>query len=321
MNKRSLSIPIVPLIVFSISIFSVVFYACSDMIDRYRIGLCYAHAPTDAGLSSDSADPLEACRALGLSPGDVVSARWVLPDGSDPPAAAFANYHLGHAIKSAFGTNVSPREGDRFLALSTGNAQIAGQTGYGPMPGLVKGYSHSLPSGFPAASTACPTPVTYDLFYDGIALEAVVRVPQRATGFLFDFKLYTSEYPDWKCMKFADHFIMLVSPAPAGSVNSNVCFSSDGPISINTSFITECSACSGGTTELAGTGFEAYGASPWLETMAPVGGGSVITVRFAIWDNSDGACDTVILIDNWRWVTFPVTGPGTNVEGGNCPCR
>ncbi|MBN2351707.1 MAG: hypothetical protein JXD23_03985 [Spirochaetales bacterium] len=49
-------------------------------------------------------------------------------------------------------------------------------------------------------------------------------------------------------------------------------------------------------------------------------GDSTITVRFAIWDNSDGLLDTLILIDNWRWVTFPVAGANTYVKGDSCPC-
>ncbi len=320
MNKRSIPVPILPIVMTALSIFSMIFYACSDMIDRYRLGLCYPHAPADSGLSLTSADPLDACRALGLSGADVLSARWVLPDGSDPPAAALATYHLGHALMSGFGANVSPREGVRFLVLSTGNAQTAAQAGYNPNPGTNKGYSNLLPPGFPAGSTSC-SPIAYSGFYDGIALEVILRTPKYATGFLFDYKLYTSEYPQWKCTQFADHFITVVWPPPPGSVNTNVCFSSDGPISINTAFITECSTCPGGVSELAGTGFESYGASPWIETVAPVSGDTNVAVRFAIWDNSDSNYDTVILIDNWRWVTFPVSGTGTQVEGGNCPCR
>ena len=84
------------------------------------------------------------------------------------------------------GANVSPQEGSRCLVLSAGNAQMAGQAGYAPNTGFEKGYSNLLPTGFPAPSASCPS-VTYGEAYDGIALEAVVRVPRYAAGFLFDY--------------------------------------------------------------------------------------------------------------------------------------
>ncbi len=295
-------------------------FSCSDMLSHYaskHLGPCLPHTVRDGGLALDSNDPLDACKAIGLNEKDIVSTRWVLPDGSEPPAA---NFHIGHALFSSFGDNVRVQEGSRCLALSTGNAQLAAAAGYSPNLGFDKLYSHPLPPGFPAQSTTC-APQTYQKAHDGIALEIVLRVPSDAKGFLFDFKFYTSEYPDWICSIFPDHFIVLVSPAPKGSINSNICFTAEGPICVNSSLISVCKNCTDGDAELAGTGFENYGATVWLETIAPVHEKSTITVQFTIWDNSDGIYDSIVLIDNWRWVTFKVDGAHTYVKDTLCPCE
>jgi hypothetical protein len=295
------------------------FFACSDMIEHYTskdLGPCLPHTPCDGSLAVDSLDPLDACKAIGLCENEVISARWVLPDGSAPPET---NFHIGHALVSAFGANVRPQEGVQCLLLSTGNALQAGQPGYTPNLGFDKSYTHLLPPDFPAQSTSCPVQ-GFGEAHDGIALEAVLKVPRHAKGFLFDFKFYTAEYPDYTCSIFPDHFIVLVSPVLQGSIDSNICYSPDGPICVNSCFISVCTDCFDGNEELVGTGFESHGATPWMETIAPLNGDSQITVQFTIWDNSDGVYDSVVLIDNWRWTTFNMEQPVTYGKNG-CPCN
>ncbi|MBN1798837.1 MAG: choice-of-anchor L domain-containing protein [Spirochaetales bacterium] len=264
----------------------------------------------------DSLDPLDACKAIGLNEKEIISARWILPDGSEPPVN---NFHIGHALFSGFGQNIKVQEGERFLVLSTGNAQLAGQAGFIPNPGFNKNYTHPLPPGFPAQSATCPVQA-FGGGCDGITLEAVLKVPRDATGFLFDFKFYTAEYPGWICTIYPDHYIVLVSPSVPGSVDTNICHTPDGPICVNNSAIRVCTNCADGTDELTGTGFESYGATAWLETIAPVREKSQITVQFTIWDNSDGVFDSVVLIDNWRWVTFQVPEALTYIKDDSCPC-
>ena len=83
--------------------------------------------------------------------------------------------------------------------------------------------------------------------------------------------------------------------------------------------------CPLGLGELAGTGFDAWhptvgpgGATRWLQSQAPAKAGSVITIRFAIWDAGNTQYDSTVLIDNFQWVanggtvavgTTPVPAP------------
>jgi hypothetical protein len=56
----------------------------------------------------------------------------------------------------------------------------------------------------------------------------------------------------------------------------------------------------GGSMQDAGTS-DSGAATGWLHTTAPVEGGSIITLRFAIWDSGDGILDSLALIDNFNW--------------------
>lgn len=42
-------------------------------------------------------------------------------------------------------------------------------------------------------------------------------------------------------------------------------------------------------------------ATGWLQTSAPSEAGTIITLRFAIWDSGDGILDSVVLIDKFEW--------------------
>lgn len=84
------------------------------------------------------------------------------------------------------------------------------------------------------------------------------------------------------------------------------------------------STCSG-TSGLAGTGFDLAasgkcnanslvgGATAWLSIRGNVVPGEIITLRFAIWDTSDGTFDSLVLLDNFAWSAETAT-PGTTLE-------
>ena len=42
-------------------------------------------------------------------------------------------------------------------------------------------------------------------------------------------------------------------------------------------------------------------ATGWLLTSAPALNGTIITLRFAIWDSGDAILDSLVLIDNFQW--------------------
>jgi hypothetical protein len=54
------------------------------------------------------------------------------------------------------------------------------------------------------------------------------------------------------------------------------------------------------------------GATGWLLLRGNVVPGEIITLRFAIWDVSDGTYDSEALLDNFQWSTSTVT-PGMSL--------
>jgi hypothetical protein len=59
-----------------------------------------------------------------------------------------------------------------------------------------------------------------------------------------------------------------------------------------------------GTNNLSG------GGTGWLVTSGNVVGGEVIKLRIAIWDTSDGALDSLAIIDKFEW-SVDASEPGT----------
>jgi hypothetical protein len=55
------------------------------------------------------------------------------------------------------------------------------------------------------------------------------------------------------------------------------------------------------------------GGTGWLETRGNVVGGEVITLRIAIWDSTDQAYDSVVLLDNFQW-SVQASEPGTSID-------
>jgi hypothetical protein len=53
------------------------------------------------------------------------------------------------------------------------------------------------------------------------------------------------------------------------------------------------------------------GATEWLTTKAPLKPGEVMTIQFVIWDTSDAALDSAVLLDRWVWAPTP-TSAGTD---------
>jgi hypothetical protein len=64
-------------------------------------------------------------------------------------------------------------------------------------------------------------------------------------------------------------------------------------------------SCSDGAEELEFYVFDSRhaGATSWLRTSAPVVPGEIITLEFHLWDTSDGHLDSMVLLDNFRWLT------------------
>ena len=292
---------------------------CDTMIDNVP-------APCDDNMAVDEANPVTAARAAELckqaNPANpktwgVVTAKWVYPDGSTPNNA---NFDIGHGVIPKFGSGVTTRAGANMLSLSSGGARD-------PLSPMVKGYTTGQPMGFPKESPSCPGTVT-GTPNDGAGLQVDLRAPTNATGFSFDFKFYTIEWPVFICSQYNDFFVAILSPTPMGQTDGNISFDSIGnPVSVNNAFLDVCGcsggppctaggksfACAAGTGELTGTGFESHAGTSWLQTNAPIQGGQNFTLRWATYDSGDGALDSTTLVDNFQWIA----NGGTVVVGTN----
>src|SRR5262249_46641394 len=181
-------------------------YDCDGMVAD-EAAIC------DMGLDVASMDPLAAARAVELcrmsngQPNDwgVVSAKWVMADGSPPPAGPpqVDNFHLGHGLLSAFGSNVKVRKGTRMLALSSGTARQPSDPGYQNVQGFDKQYIGNSPMGFPKESPACPTTITGQP-HDPTGVEITINTPSNVQGFSFDFDFFTFEWPGFICSIYND---------------------------------------------------------------------------------------------------------------------
>jgi hypothetical protein len=294
---------------------------CDGMLDN-------ALEPCDGGIAIDESDAVEVLRAIELckmssGPEDwgVVSAAWVLADGSPPPAdpTQNADFHLGHGVLDDFGPNVSPRAGGRLLALSNDDARRPGDPG--ARDSWDKNYTSNLPAGFPKDSATCPGTFTNGPAEDPIGLEAQVRAPSNATGISFELDAYAADFPQFICSTYDDAFAALLTPTPMGLPDANVVFDAAGEIfSVNGARYEVCGcdggppcqaggksfACSLGTDMLEGTGFEGNAATGWNLTTVPIVGGEELTIRFVVWDLADGVVTSTVLLDSWRWLTDPV---------------
>jgi hypothetical protein len=151
--------------------------------------------------------------------------------------------------------------------------------------------------------------------YNPAALELKIRVPTNAKSLKFKFDFYTYEFPVFVCSDFNDFFVALQDPPSPNAQSGNISFDTQGnPVSVNNGFLEVCSPqdaggklfpCKLGTSELEGTGFSESAATGWLETQSPVQPGSIVTLRFAIWDMGDPVLDSTVLIDDFEFSAEP----------------
>ncbi len=231
-----------------------------------------------------------------------------------------------------------PREGNKFVILSSGNAQQLTQAGQ---------YA-STSVGF--AATPLPAPiqtnsvsVTEDCFdnpglvgtgdcsntiqaqwaqgngsYDYAEMRFSVTVPAGTYGFTYDFAMFSTEYPVYYQSQFNDMYIAWLE---SEQWTGNISFDDMGhPISLNAGFLDykdapnnfDCPApCQ--APELDGTAMEGHAGTRWLTTTAGVTPGEEIEVVLGVFDLSDSILDTVIILDNFQWACeggAPVTIPG-----------
>ncbi|MCL2825520.1 MAG: putative metal-binding motif-containing protein [Polyangiaceae bacterium] len=298
-----------------------------DGIKDNEVFLC------DDDLAIADADAMNGARAIDLcrttdadvegtaKTWGVISAKYVKVDGT--PGMA----DIAHGLLPSFGATAL-KSGARMLALSTGPARAQDQPGY-PWSGTTTDNrtSSAPPQGYPMESPSCPGVITGEC-RDPAALELVIRVPTNAYSFSFDVNFFTAGFPINVCTKYNDHFVTMMWPKVTEYPNNNIAYDSEGNIiTINSAEFRVCVpqkaggknyACDLGPDSLEGTGFidagylggTKHAATGWITNTTPVEPGSVITLRFAIWDAETGLLDSTVLIDAFRWHVEKVENPG-----------
>lgn len=278
---------------------------CDGEIDEVATH-CDAAIDLDSDAVDDAAAAIGMCDYALIATGHgVISSRWARANGATTDASS----QIG--ITGLFGDLIEPREGSSMLVLSTGRARDEYDPDYCPSVTCNGTGAGELPAGFPLVVPDCDVSTQA---YDDIAYEVTLRVPTNATGLGVDLRMFAQDYPELVCTAFNDQAIVLLAPAPSGTIGGNIAFDSRGaPLGVNFVPFDTCDGCGLGDADLAGTGFDrpsGGGATAWVRTHAPVTPGSTITLRFAIWDSGDQNFDSTLLVDNFAW-TF---GEAPNVS-------
>ena len=222
---------------------------CNSLTDLFDL---QDTVPCDASIPSDSSDPIEYAKAMGICRTTTEEAApaertWGLISASlgraDGTPLTFAD---GKSIRPAFGTAIPPLEGASLVVLSTGLAADGTQTDPGPNGGPAFNPSTSH-GGTPVDIQACTEsfcvsdwfstenlplksanqlPTAPDcgsgssgspnLAHDSVMLVLRMRAPTNAQAFSFNAYFFSSEYPEFVCSSYNDQLIALVD-TPTGS--------------------------------------------------------------------------------------------------------
>lgn len=126
-----------------------------------------------------------------------------------------------------------------------------------------------------------------------------VTVPGGVKRFLFDMVYFSSEYPAYVGDKFNDMFI---GWSTSEAYTGNVTFFEGQPLTVTALGVAmQTAGYTADAPELAGTGFEGFGSTGWLTVDQQVVPGETFTFAFAIMDMGDSSKATAAVIDHWRW--------------------
>lgn len=291
--------------------------------------------PTNVANAMDICQTTTANPPLTSKKWGLISATWLLANGSAPTAAALLDIqNFQAAILQNYGTGgVVPHKFATMAGISTGRMRDKNDAGYvvpvtgtalatdiafTPVPGAPLGTYLNAHGGnlLPGTcgATICQTGTGAQ---DSVNLRLQIRVPTNAQGFSYDFRFFTGEYQTFQCTQFNDYFLALLTSSVAGiPADHNISFDALGKaVSVNNGFFQicggngkNCNTCPGGTGPLVGTGMDDVlgGGTEWLTTDAPVTPGETMTLDLQIFDVSDDIYDSNVLLDNFRWALSPV---------------
>jgi len=282
------------------------------------------HTPCD----EVDGDPIE---AIGLCPGEAVV------------TGGFNGHAEGLRVLSQWGeaATFTPREGQSFLAISTGDL---GQLHDVPKDeGDVAYHCNSwFEGGDGMDTTKLPPPLTTKAVqgdclddpsllgtgdcsksiqaqfnqsgfkYDYQELRLSLTVPAGAESLSLDFAFLTKEYPIWKDRPYNDMFVAWLE---SEHWTGNIAFDMQGnPLSLNAAFL-ELYDDQGDLPEFAGTCMRYSAGTRWLTSTADVVPGESIDLILAIFDLDDVNWDSFVLVDNVRWSCGDAPGPITEPAG------
>lgn len=232
-----------------------------------------------------------------------------------------------------------PREGTKFVILSSGDASELPVPGTGGSTGI-----DFFGGPLPPPLTPTPVSMTQDCndnpgligtgdcsntiqgqwaqgdgsAYDYAEMRMTIDVPAGVPAFSYDFAMFSIEYPVFYQTEYNDMYIAwLESELWTG----NISFDDMGnPISLNAGFLDykdapnpyDCPApCQ--APQLQGTNMVGHAGTRWLTTTAGVVPGETIELILAVFDLSDSVLDTVIILDNFQWAC--AGGPPSTIPG------
>jgi hypothetical protein len=245
---------------------------------------------------------------------------------------------LGVRVIDQWGTasTYTPREGDAFLALSTGdlNEMNSVPANEGDS-GL---HCNSWFSGGGTTPTSWPPPIQInptsgdclanpglvgsgdcsgtiqDQFnasgfkYDYQEVRFTTTVPEGANGLSFDVAFLTKEYPIWLNSPYNDMFVAWLE---SSNWSGNISFDGGGnALSLKAAFM-EHFDDNGDLGEFEGTCMRYSAGTGWLESSIEVIPGDEITLVFAIFDLDDVNWDSIVFVDNFQWACEGGGGPST----------
>jgi len=130
-----------------------------------------------------------------------------------------------------------------------------------------------------------------------------------AHGFSFDFLYASTEYPEWVGYSYNDAFYAILQAASTnGGATTNIAFDQSPAheeICVNSAFFEDPPE-----TNLEGTNFgwdpfiseHIGGSTGWYRTEWPIEPNETFFLTFSIHDESDGIFDSLVIIDNFRWL-------------------
>ncbi|HEY1954115.1 MAG TPA: MXAN_6577-like cysteine-rich protein [Polyangiaceae bacterium] len=230
-----------------------------DLFDNVDTQPCDSALASNSGNAGDYAKALGICRTTTQSPPlpqktwGLLSAELVRADGTP------LTDQSGHSIRTKFGDNILPLNGQSMVVLSNGTASDATQLLPGPNGGAPNGpnvsYAFAPSSAVDIANCAnglcikdwlaaanpplkaagqlpaapnCGDITDPTTANDSVMLVLTIRAPTNARAFSFNSYFFSAEFPEYVCTPYNDQFIALVdtpngTPSPiANPVDKNL---------------------------------------------------------------------------------------------------